>query len=99
MGTEPLNESQAVELEHSLGGTRNGVEMKLVDLRSSENPVLVKLDQNLKVSLCEPMCVGGYRPQKIDKKHVNKVEPDPGGSSGHPARRVSSKDDNGDLAG
>jgi len=61
VGTEPLHESQAVELEHALGGSGVGVEVKLVDLRSGQDPVLVELDQDVEVASGQSVRVGGDR--------------------------------------
>jgi len=55
MGPEALDEPKAVELQHALGSSGVGVEVKLIELGSGENSVLVKLDRILKsrlVNLC-----------------------------------------------
>jgi hypothetical protein len=59
VGTEPFHQSEAVQLEHPLGSTGVGVEVKLVDLRSGEDSVFVKLDQDLEVPSGESMRVAG----------------------------------------
>jgi hypothetical protein len=58
---EPLDETEAVELEHPLGSSSDRVEMKLVDLGSGENSVLVKLDEDLVVPLGQSVRVAGDR--------------------------------------
>ncbi len=59
--TEPLDQAKAVELERPLGGTGEGVEVKLVDLGGGEDPVLVKLDEDLVVPRGESVRVAGDR--------------------------------------
>ena len=49
VGAKALDEAEAVELEHPLGGSGEAVEVKLVDLGSGEDSVLVKLDEDLVV--------------------------------------------------
>jgi len=61
VGAEPLDESEAVELEHPLGGSGEGVEVKLVELWSGENSVLVKLDEDLVIPLGQSVRVAGDR--------------------------------------
>jgi hypothetical protein len=61
VGAEPFDESQAVELEHPLGGSGEGVEVKLVDLRSGQNSVLVKLDEDLVVPPGQSVRIAGDR--------------------------------------
>jgi hypothetical protein len=59
VGPEPLDEPEAEELEHPLGGSSVGVEVKLVDLWSGEDPVLVELDQDIEVPLGQPVRIAG----------------------------------------
>jgi hypothetical protein len=61
MGPEALDEPKAVELQHALGSSGVGVEVKLIELGSGENSVLVKLDKDLEVSLGQPVRVAGDR--------------------------------------
>jgi len=59
--TEPLDQAEAVELEHAFGGSGDGVEVKLVDLWSGEDSVLVELDKDLIVPLGQSVSVSGDR--------------------------------------